>query len=103
MLLHPSSGLTKEGYLGFSEAYFFLGPLVPLHRGEINIAVLHLILLLVSFGLTHIFFAFMYNKQHITRMLEKGYVLSDDPTIMALARAKLGIKDKVETQPSHTH
>ena len=100
MLLHPPSGLTKEGHFGFSWTYLFFGAFVPLYRGEIMIAVLHFIFSLMSFFLAQIILAFMYNKQHITRMLEKGYVLSDHPTIMALARAQLGI---IETQPSHTH
>ena len=40
---HPPSGLVKTGYVGFSWTYLFFGPLVPLVRGEVGIAVLHFI------------------------------------------------------------
>ena len=65
MLLHPPSGLTKEGHFGFSWTYLFFGPLVPLYRGEISMAVLHVVFSLLSFFLAQIILAFMYNKQHI--------------------------------------
>lgn len=91
MMRHPQSGLTRKGYFGFSWTYLFFGWFVPLFRGELSVALLHLILTFCSVGIFQIILAFLYNKQYMTRMLEKGYVLDDDAYIMARAREKLGI------------
>ena len=91
MLRHPTNGLIKKGYFGFSWTYLFFGWWVPLIRGELGTAVLHLIITIFTFGLWQLIVAFLYNKQYMTRMLEKGYVLNDDEHVMATARQKLGI------------
>ena len=90
---NPHNGLTKSGYFGFSWTYFFFGWLVPLFRGELGVAALHLFFSIFTFGLWQIVFSFLYNKQYMTRMLEKGYVLKDSESVMASARAKIGIAD----------
>ena len=91
IIQHPASGLTKNGYFGFSWTYLFFGWFVPLFRGELGVAALHFLFTMVSFGLWQLVVAFLYNKQYMTRMLEKGYVLKDDEATMAQARAALGI------------
>jgi hypothetical protein len=90
-LLHPQSGLMKTGYYGFSWTYLFFGWFVPVFRGELTIALLHLVITIVTFGLWQIIIAFLYNKQYMTRMLEKGYVLNDTEVVNDAARRKLGI------------
>ena len=40
---HTESGITRNGYVGFSFTYLFFGWLVPLIRGEIKIGALHLV------------------------------------------------------------
>jgi hypothetical protein len=90
-LLHPQSGLMKTGYYGFSWTYLFFGWFVPVFRGELTIALLHLVITIVTFGLWQITIAFLYNKQYMTRMLEKGYVLNDTEVVNDAARRKLGI------------
>ena len=90
---NPTNGLTKTGFFGFSWTYFFFGWFVPLFRGELGVAALHLLFSLFTFGLWQFIVCFMYNKQYMTRMLEKGYVLRDKPAVMATAREKLGIAD----------
>jgi hypothetical protein len=77
MIIHPTSGLTRKGYFGFSWTYLFFGWWVPMFRGELGVAALHLLFTIVTFGLWQIVVAFLYNKQFMARMLEKGYVLSD--------------------------
>ncbi len=94
MLQHPVNGLIKKGYFGFSWTYLFFGWWVPLIRGELGIAVLHLVITLFTFGFWQLIVSFLYNKQYMTRMLEKGYVLHDAEPVMASAREKLGIADK---------
>ncbi len=91
MLKHEASGLVRDGYHGFSWTYFFFGYWVPLLRGEIKIAVLHLFLFMCTLGLWQLIAAFLYNKQYTTRMLENGYVLADTEMAMQQARAKLGM------------
>ena len=90
-LRHPASGLIKNGYYGFSWTYLFFGWLVPLIRGELGIAILHLILTFFTLGLWQLVFSFMYNKQYMTRMLEKGYVLAGTEDQLIAARQALGV------------
>lgn len=90
-ILHPGTGLTRKGYFGFSWTYLFFGWWVPLFRGELGVAALHLLFTLLTFGLWQFIVAFLYNRQYMTRMLEKGYTLADTDDRMAQARRALGI------------
>jgi hypothetical protein len=54
---------------------------------------LHFFFTLITCGLWQIVFAFLYNKQYMRRMLEKGYVLKDRPDVMANARMALDVAD----------
>jgi hypothetical protein len=91
LIKHPQSGLIKDGYFGFSWSYLFFGWFVPLFRGELGTAALHLLFTMFTFGMWQLILPFLYNKQYMTRMLEKGYVLADTEPAMQAARAKLGI------------
>ena len=64
---------------------------MPLFRGELMIAALHLLFTLVTGGLWQLVFCFLYNRQYMTRMLTNGWVLADNAERNALAAAKLGI------------
>jgi len=90
---HPVNGLTKNGYFGYSWTYLFFGWFVPLFRGELGVAALHLFFTFFTFGIWQIIVSFIYNRQYMTRMLEKGYVLKDNESVMAEARISLGIAD----------
>ena len=91
MLQHPETGLVRAGYYGFSWTFLFFGWWVPLIRGELVAAALHLLFTVFTFGIWQLIFAFLYNKQFMVRMLEKGYVLADRPEVMEAARVALGI------------
>lgn len=91
VIQHPSNGLTKNGYFGYSWTYLFFGWFVPLFRGELGVAALHLLFSIFTFGIWQIIVSFLYNKQYMTRMLEKGYVLKDAEPTMAQARIALGV------------
>ncbi|ACT47297.1 hypothetical protein [Methylotenera mobilis] len=91
IIQHPVNGLTRNGYFGYSWTYLFFGWLVPLFRGELGVAALHMLFTLFTFGLWQLIVSFLYNKQYMTRMLEKGYVLKDSEQVMAEARASLNI------------
>ena len=90
-LIHPQTGLLKSGFYGFSWTFLFFGWFVPLFRGELMIALLHFTITVITIGLWQIIFAFLYNKQYTTRLLEKGYVLNDSAEVNEEARQKLGI------------
>lgn len=90
MLHHPTTGLCRPGYIGFSWTYLFFGWLVPLLRGELGVAALHLLFTVATFWFWQLVMPFFYNKQYMVRMIEKGYVLSDSDPLAAEARAHLG-------------
>lgn len=48
---------------------------MPVVRGELGVGVLHLVITLVSFGLSQLIFPFLYNRQYMNRMLTSGWVL----------------------------
>ena len=91
MMINPSTGMTQKGYFGFSWTYLFFGWLVPLFRGELSVAALHLLFTVVTFGFWQVIIAFLYNRHYMIRQLEKGYQLNDEDALMARARAKLGM------------
>lgn len=91
-LIHPQTGLMKNGYYGFSWTFLFFGWLVPVFRGELFTALLHLIITVLTFGIWQVIIAFLYNKQYMTRMLEKGYVLNDTEQVNEEARLKIGVQ-----------
>lgn len=90
-LFHPQTGLMKPGFFGFSWTFLFFGWFVPVFRGELLVGLLHLAITVVTFGIWQLIIAFLYNKQYMTRMLEKGYVLNDTEEVNEAARQKLGI------------
>jgi hypothetical protein len=88
---NPTNGLTRNGYFGFSWTYLFFGWFVPLIRGELGVAALHLVFSIVTFGFWQLIVSFLYNKQYMTRMLEKSYVLKDSEDVMREARGALNV------------
>ncbi|NIX75599.1 hypothetical protein HB375_03090 [Microvirga sp. c23x22] len=91
MLKSPVTGQLKQGFYGFSWTYLYFGFWVPLIRGELVVAVLHLVLSVVTFGLWQIVVSFLYNKQYTNRLLEKGFRLTDTPERNQRAAAALGV------------
>jgi hypothetical protein len=90
-IIHSVSGIGKNGYLGYSWTYLCFGWFVPVVRGELGVGVLHLVITLVSFGLSQLIFPFLYNRQYMNRMLTSGWVLDDTDPNYELARVKLNI------------
>jgi hypothetical protein len=88
---HSQSGLTKNGYYGFSPTYLCFGWFVPLFRGEIGIAALHLLFSVFTFGIWQLIASFIYNRQYTARLLTSGWSLADTPENEAHARIVLGI------------
>jgi hypothetical protein len=90
-IIHTVSGIGKNGYVGYSWTYLLFGWFVPVIRGELLIGILHLIITLVSFGLSQLIFPFLYNRQYMNRMLTSGWVLDSADPNYDLARQKLNI------------
>jgi hypothetical protein len=92
MLKSPQTGIVKKGFYGFSWTVAFWGGFPPLFRGDILTGVLLVILQSATLGLGTFIYAFFYNKQYTTRLLEKGYIFADSEGKNSLARAKLGVE-----------
>ena len=90
-LIHPINGLIKQGFYGFSWTYLFFGWFVPLFRGELGVAALHLLFTVVTFGLWQLILSFLYNKQYMTRLLTNGWQLHDTEDNNFYAQRKLGM------------
>jgi hypothetical protein len=88
---HTSSGIIKNGYVGWSWSYFIFGWCVPVVRGEIAVGLIHMALTFFTFGFFQIVMSFLYNKQYMTRMLTQGWVLADTPERNHFAMQKLNI------------
>ncbi len=90
-IIHSVSGIAKNGFIGYSWTYLFFGWFVPVVRGELGVGVLHLVITLVSFGLSQLIFPFLYNRQYMNRMLTSGWVLDMADPNYEIARQKLNI------------
>jgi hypothetical protein len=91
-IVHADSGLLKTGYIGYSWTYLIFGWFVPLVRGELGVAVLHLVITVVSAGLSQLIFAFIYNRQYMNRMLTSGWRLDPSDFNYELAKRVLYIR-----------
>ena len=91
LMRHSESGLTKDGYVGWSLTYYAFGCCVPFYRGEVGIGILHLILTCITLGFFQCVMSCFYNKQYMDRMFASGWVLSDTAANNDYARLKLGI------------
>ncbi|MEA3536556.1 hypothetical protein [Rhizobium sp. CC-YZS058] len=107
LLKHPTTGVQKPGYYGFSWTSFFFGGFPALFRGDVAIGFGMLALGFVA-GLIGIGFgwfivstiwAFLYNKIYTTRLLEAGYKLADVPERNKAAQLALGAGDQALLAP----
>jgi len=83
--------MTKKGYVGFSWTYMFFGWIVPIFRGEMLTALLHLIFSVVTVLIFHIVEMFLYNGQYMRRQLAEGWQLDRSDPNFPYAAMKLGI------------
>ena len=88
---HTQSGMIKNGLYGFSWTYLFFGWFVPLFRGELGVAALHIIFTVITFGLWQFIVCFLYNKQYMTRMITNGWELAGNNDENMKAKAALNM------------
>ncbi|WP_145958112.1 hypothetical protein [Candidatus Fokinia solitaria] len=87
---HKDSGIRKTAQLGWCWTYFYFSFWVPLIRGEkLSIVLLYFI---SGFFAPNFILSFIYNKQHITRLLTSGWVLDDTPETEEFARSRLNMR-----------
>ena len=92
-------GVVKRVPVGFSWTMLFFGPLVPLFRGDIKWTIIYLLVVLVTlplYGIGCIVLPFIYNKQYLLGLFERGYKPADEESRKILI-AK-GIITATETQ-----
>ena len=70
---NPNTGMIKEAPVGFSWTTFFFGLFPALLRGDGKWALIIALLAIITFGITNIIFAFIYNKTYVNSLIEKGY------------------------------
>lgn len=91
LMKNLATGQIKAGYFGFSWTYLFFGFFVPLVRGELSTAALHLLFTIVTLGLWQFVIAFLYNRQYTQRLVATGFRLSDSPDKNRRAAERIGL------------
>lgn len=80
-LKHSATGLTKDGFYGFSWTTLFFGPFVPLFRGDfltfLGYLAIVMLIGLITAGIggyfCFIIWAFFYNGYYTKKLIENGY------------------------------
>jgi hypothetical protein len=96
---HKETGLTKNGFIGFSWTTFFWGFFPALFRGDFMTALVLFVILVALMAFTAgigniivcVIWAFMYNKHYTSKLIEKGYVFSDTDEKNAEAMGAIGL------------
>lgn len=95
--LTHSSGIIRKAYLGFSWTSLLFGPFPALLRGDFIAFFTYLFVwsatFLLSAGWAVPFFwliwAFLYNRWHARRLIERGYAISGGQVPIEEARTRL--------------
>jgi len=72
-LRNPQSGHIRQAPVGFSWTVLLFGFIPPLFRGDWKWAVILLILALLTWGISNVVFAFLYNKLYIRDLFQGGF------------------------------
>jgi hypothetical protein len=88
---NPVTGQKKTGYYGYSWTYLLFGWWVPLLRGELGVAALHLLFSVFTLGVWQFIVSFMFNKQYTNRKITEGYRFNDSAEINAEAAHAVGV------------
>jgi hypothetical protein len=90
-LRHPGTGLTKKGFFGFSWTMLLFGGFVPLIRGNMAMAAVAFALQIFTLFVGTTIWAFFFNKQYTTKLIEAGYEVIGEPKAVQIAKERLGI------------
>lgn len=95
---NAATGQMKDGFYGYSWTYLFFGWWVPLLRGELGVAALHLLFSFFTMGIWQIIVSFMFNAQYTNRKIAEGYRFADRPEVNAAAAQAVGVDMQVHQQ-----
>lgn len=95
-LQHRESGLTQNGFYGFSWTFLFFSGFVSYRRGEPAQGFAHLALTVITSGIWNIIFSFFYNRRFMKRKLANGWNLVGTDTEIRAAENALGIKQTTQ-------
>ena len=84
--------IVKEAPVGFSWTVLFFGGFVPLVRGDWAYFFIMLIASIVTFGISGIIFAFIYNRIYLQNSLNKGFKVKSYDGDKKLIESKTQIK-----------
>lgn len=84
VMLKNDAGLQKATKLGFSWTTLFFGFFPALFRGDWLWALIIFAAGLITFGISTVVFAFIYNKIYINNLMEKGFKPADEYSQAAL-------------------
>lgn len=90
-LQHPTTGISKTGFYGFSWTTLLFGGFPALFRGDIIIGLVVIILNMFTMWVAGIIWSFFYNKFYTIKLVEKGYVFVGTDAEIAAAKSALGI------------
>jgi hypothetical protein len=99
-MVHRQTGITKNGFYGFSWTSFFFGGFPALIRGDLayGLGILAVGLLAAAFSagllwfVVTIIWAFIYNRNYTQRLLENGYEFAGNPESVAKAQRALDVQ-----------
>jgi hypothetical protein len=68
-----NTGEMKKAPVGFSWTTAFFGIFPALFRGDFKWGLIMALIAIITFGLSHFVFMFIYNKLYIKKLIEDGY------------------------------
>ena len=103
VILINNAGIKKECPTGFSWTTLFFGFLVPLARGDLIGVIIQLLASVFSIGIFWFIWPFMYNKNYINRLLEKGYMPYYEEDVTILKGIGINISHTYESDQKSKH
>jgi len=72
-LKNPQTSITRQAPIGFSWTVLLFNFLPPLFRSDWKWAIIMFIIALLTWGLSAVLFAFIYNKLYLKDLIQAGF------------------------------